>query len=110
MFIVFIYTRHLPLTGKSAIVAQRMAASLASTGTPAHFIHATEWAHGDLGRRIFMNIQENIIHIHILPKSILWTEWSLKPFLGHYDSECRNFSFLEVEQSVLKGESKSNSG
>ena len=26
-----------------------MAASLASTGTPAHFVHATEWAHGDLG-------------------------------------------------------------
>lgn len=35
--------------GKSAIVASRMAASLSSTGTPAHFVHATEWAHGDLG-------------------------------------------------------------
>ena len=40
-------------TGKSAIVAQRMAASLASTGTPAHFVHATEWAHGDLGMQQF---------------------------------------------------------
>ena len=36
-------------TGKSGIIAQRMSASLASTGTPSHFIHAAEWTHGDLG-------------------------------------------------------------
>ena len=35
--------------GKSGIVARRMAASLASTGTPSHFVHAGEWIHGDLG-------------------------------------------------------------
>ena len=35
--------------GKSGAVAQRLAASLTSTGTPAHFVHAAEWAHGDLG-------------------------------------------------------------
>ena len=35
--------------GKSACVARRMAVSLSSTGTPAHFVHATEWVHGDLG-------------------------------------------------------------
>jgi len=35
--------------GKSGIVARRMAASLASTGTPAHFVHAAEFMHGDLG-------------------------------------------------------------
>ncbi|XP_046855814.1 uncharacterized protein LOC124448907 isoform X2 [Xenia sp. Carnegie-2017] len=35
--------------GKSGIVAHRMASSLASTGTPSHFIHASEWIHGDLG-------------------------------------------------------------
>lgn len=32
-----------------ALVGRRLAASLASTGTPAHFTHASEWAHGDLG-------------------------------------------------------------
>jgi arabinose-5-phosphate isomerase len=26
-----------------------MAASLASVGVPAHFVHGTEWVHGDLG-------------------------------------------------------------
>ena len=35
--------------GKSGVVARRMAVSLASTGSPAHFVHAAEWVHGDLG-------------------------------------------------------------
>ena len=35
--------------GKSGSVARRLAASLASTGMRAHFVHAAEWAHGDLG-------------------------------------------------------------
>ena len=35
--------------GKSGYVARRMAASLASVGVPAHFVHGTEWVHGDLG-------------------------------------------------------------
>lgn len=36
--------------GKSGIVAQRMASSLASTGTPSHFVVASEWPHGDYGK------------------------------------------------------------
>ena len=35
--------------GKSGAVGRRLAASLASTGMPAHYVHAAEWAHGDLG-------------------------------------------------------------
>jgi arabinose-5-phosphate isomerase len=35
--------------GKSGIVAQKIAATLASTGTPAVFMHPSEAAHGDLG-------------------------------------------------------------
>ncbi|MBI4858877.1 MAG: KpsF/GutQ family sugar-phosphate isomerase [Candidatus Riflebacteria bacterium] len=35
--------------GKSGIIAKKMAATLASTGTPALFLHAAEAAHGDLG-------------------------------------------------------------
>jgi arabinose-5-phosphate isomerase len=40
---------HVTGIGKSGIVGRRLAASLASTGTPAHWTHASEWAHGDLG-------------------------------------------------------------
>ena len=35
--------------GKSGIVARKIAATLASTGTPAHFLHPAEGVHGDLG-------------------------------------------------------------
>ena len=35
--------------GKSGHIARKVAATLASTGTPALFVHAAEAAHGDLG-------------------------------------------------------------
>lgn len=35
--------------GKSGMVARKLAATLTSTGTPSHFIHPVEAAHGDLG-------------------------------------------------------------
>jgi arabinose-5-phosphate isomerase len=35
--------------GKSGHIARKIAATLASTGTPAHFIHPAEASHGDLG-------------------------------------------------------------
>jgi arabinose-5-phosphate isomerase len=35
--------------GKSGHVARKVAATLASTGTPAHFVHPAEASHGDLG-------------------------------------------------------------
>jgi arabinose-5-phosphate isomerase len=35
--------------GKSGIICQKIAATLSSTGTPAHFLHPAEAVHGDLG-------------------------------------------------------------
>src|SRR5262249_59565364 len=35
--------------GKSGLVGQKLAATLASSGTPAYFLHAGEASHGDLG-------------------------------------------------------------
>lgn len=35
--------------GKSGHVGRKIAATLASTGTPAHFVHPSEASHGDLG-------------------------------------------------------------
>ena len=35
--------------GKSGVVAKRLCVSLSSTGIPAQWVHAAEWAHGDLG-------------------------------------------------------------
>ena len=36
--------------GKSGFIGQKMSATLASIGTPSHFVHPTEAVHGDLGR------------------------------------------------------------
>jgi arabinose-5-phosphate isomerase len=35
--------------GKSGLIARKIAATLRSTGTPAHFLHPSEALHGDLG-------------------------------------------------------------
>lgn len=35
--------------GKSGLIGRKIAATLASTGTPSHFVHAAEASHGDLG-------------------------------------------------------------
>src|SRR5512144_3352951 len=35
--------------GKSGLIARKIAATLASTGTPAFFLHPAEGIHGDLG-------------------------------------------------------------
>lgn len=36
--------------GKAGLIGQKLVATLASTGTPAHFLHPAEAIHGDLGR------------------------------------------------------------
>ena len=36
--------------GKPGFVAQKLSATLASTGTPSHYLHPADAAHGDLGR------------------------------------------------------------
>ena len=43
--------------GKSAIIAQKIVATLNSTGTPSMFLHASEAVHGDLG----MLLNEDIV-------------------------------------------------
>ena len=36
--------------GKAGIIGQKLSATLASTGTPSHWVHPAEAVHGDLGR------------------------------------------------------------
>lgn len=43
--------------GKTGLIGRKIAATLASTGTPAYFVHAAEAAHGDLG----MITQQDIV-------------------------------------------------
>ena len=60
--------------GKSGIVSQKIASTMASTGTPAQFVHPGEAIHGDLGMItnkdiiiIISNSGETMELIHILP-------------------------------------------
>lgn len=46
--------------GKSGHIARKLAATLASTGTPAYFVHPAEAAHGDLG---MVTAQDSVIAI-----------------------------------------------
>jgi arabinose-5-phosphate isomerase len=36
--------------GKAGLIGKKIAATMASTGTPSHFVHPSEAVHGDLGR------------------------------------------------------------
>jgi arabinose-5-phosphate isomerase len=36
--------------GKAGIIGRKISATLASTGTPSHFLHPAEAVHGDLGK------------------------------------------------------------
>jgi arabinose-5-phosphate isomerase len=61
--------------GKSGHIARKIAATLASTGTPALFVHPAEAAHGDLGMMIAGDA------LIMLSNSGGTTE--LKPMIGH---------------------------
>ena len=60
--------------GKSGLISQKIASTMASTGTPAQFVHPGEAIHGDLGMitdkdiaLIVSNSGETMELIHILP-------------------------------------------
>jgi arabinose-5-phosphate isomerase len=42
--------------GKSGVIGQKIAATLASTGTPSIFIHSAEAVHGDLGKLVAQDV------------------------------------------------------
>ncbi|MBX9931376.1 MAG: KpsF/GutQ family sugar-phosphate isomerase [Methylobacterium sp.] len=66
--------------GKSGHIARKIAATLASTGTPASFIHPTEASHGDLG----MITRED---------SVIALSWSGETTeLGDIVSYCKRFA------------------
>jgi len=94
--------------GKSAIVAQRMAASLASTGTPAHFVHATEWAHGDLGKIrkedvvVFFSHSGNTEEVNYAAELVQKHKIPLLSIVGSKDSPLAHMSDAIIDYVVGK--------
>ncbi len=76
--------------GKSGHVARKIAATLASTGTPAQFVHPTEASHGDLG---MINSDDAIL---ILSKS------GEAPELSDLIAYCHRFSITLIAMTANK--------
>lgn len=78
--------------GKSAIIAQKIVATLNSTGTPAIFMHAADAIHGDLGiiqkndLIIALSKSGNTPEIKILVPFLKQTGNTLVAMVGHLDS------------------------
>lgn len=80
--------------GKSGHIGKKIAASLASTGTPAFFVHSTEGVHGDLGM-----IQENDVVIMISNSGETGEVLSLLPSIGNIG--CKKIAITSKSESTL---------
>lgn len=97
--------------GKIGIVAQKVSATLASTGTPSVYLHPAEAVHGDLGRvvkgdvilafsnsgeteevlrllEVFKRIETQVIAVTSRPKSTLARHSNMVLDLGSLDEAC----------------------
>lgn len=92
--------------GKSGLVGRKIAATLASTGTPALFLHPAEGAHGDLGMLVnkdvvilLSNSGETREILDLLP----WIKRigaSIISMIGRHNSNLAKFSDVVLDVSV----------
>lgn len=92
--------------GKSGIIGQKIAATLASTGTPAFFVHPGEAFHGDLGMirgldvaLLISNSGETEEVLRILP----FLEWQKNPIIaltGKMESTLARHAHVVLDVSV----------
>lgn len=69
--------------GKAGIIAQKFAATLASLGTPSHYVHPAEAVHGDLGK---IALRDTVV---------------LFSLSGETDEICRLFPLLREQKNPL---------
>jgi arabinose-5-phosphate isomerase len=62
--------------GKSGLIGQKVAATLASTGTPGFFLHAAEASHGDLGMLVEGDIVLALSHSGETPEIVRLLEFA----------------------------------
>ena len=94
--------------GKSGIIAKKIAATLASTGTPAFFLHPAEGIHGDMGMVTeddvvvaLSNSGESSEVINILP-SIKLIGAKLITIVGRSKSTLESYSDIVLFTSISK--------
>jgi arabinose-5-phosphate isomerase len=62
--------------GKSGLIGQKIAATFASTGTPAYFLHAAEASHGDLGMLMAGDVVLALSHSGETPEVVRLIEFA----------------------------------
>ena len=94
--------------GKSGLISQKIASTMASTGTPAQFVHPGEAIHGDLGMitdkdiaLIISNSGETMELIHILP-ALKDKNIKVIGLIGRKDSTLAQQSDYFLDTSVKK--------
>lgn len=92
--------------GKTGLVARKIAATLASTGTPAFFMHASEALHGDIGMLSTGDILLALSHsgsgeeILTVVQSAHRLGNSVIALTGHSDSELAKLAHIHIDVSV----------
>tara|TARA_B100000029_G_scaffold144651_1_gene139844 strand:- start:2444 stop:3424 length:981 start_codon:yes stop_codon:yes gene_type:complete len=94
--------------GKSGLISQKIASTMASTGTPSHFVHPGEATHGDLGMitkedvvLIVSNSGETMELIQILP-ALQKKGVTIIGLIGRQDSTLSEQSDIYLDTSVEK--------
>ena len=94
--------------GKSGIIANKIASTLSSTGSPSQFIHSTEASHGDLG---MINNKDVVLAFTFSGKTIelndvfIYSKERKIPLIiitGKSNSKLENISTVCIEISNLK--------
>ena len=88
--------------GKSGLISQKIASTMASTGTPAHFVHPGDAFHGDLGMitkedvvLMISNSGETHELIQIIP-AIRKKEVPVIGMIGKEGSSLYNLSLIHI--------------
>ncbi|MBT3946388.1 MAG: KpsF/GutQ family sugar-phosphate isomerase [Candidatus Marinimicrobia bacterium] len=94
--------------GKSGLISQKIASTMASTGTPSHFVHPAEATHGDLGMitkedivLIVSNSGETMELIQILP-TLRKKGITIIGMIGRQNSTLSKRSDIYLDTSVEK--------
>ena len=94
--------------GKSGLISQKIASTMASTGTPSHFVHPAEATHGDLGMitkedivLIISNSGETMELIQILP-TLRKKGITIIGMIGRQNSTLSKRSDIYLDTSVEK--------
>ena len=83
--------------GKSGQLGQRFSSSLSSVGVCSHFVHASEWGHGDLGKSVHSctsTIVNRYIYMYILTAADHYTAKCMATRMS-FDRTCTQMRIIE---------------